>query len=163
VLALTRRQIALVDPKILVCLGAASAQTLLGGKEGRHAHARTLVRLSRGRRRVRTCSSLAGIGLVCFVIRHTFGIWQAFGDALPGPAVAPGRLQLFDDRPSSPYERIGPSGPAVGVVDPEWSMRHAGVARSRRRRMISAVKPDEPASNFQQRDNAPARAPLCSH
>jgi hypothetical protein len=27
------------------------------------------------------------------------------------------------------------------------------VARSRRRRMISAVKPDEPASNFQQRDN----------
>jgi hypothetical protein len=27
------------------------------------------------------------------------------------------------------------------------------VARSRRR-MISAVKPDEPASNFQQRDNA---------
>jgi len=28
------------------------------------------------------------------------------------------------------------------------------VARSRRRRMISAVKPDEPASNFQQRDNA---------
>ena len=30
----TRRQIALVDPKILVCLGAASAQTLLGGKEG---------------------------------------------------------------------------------------------------------------------------------
>jgi uracil-DNA glycosylase len=33
-LPFTRRQIALVDPKILVCLGAASAQTLLGGKEG---------------------------------------------------------------------------------------------------------------------------------
>jgi uracil-DNA glycosylase family 4 len=29
-----RRQIELVDPKILVCLGAPSAQTLLGGKEG---------------------------------------------------------------------------------------------------------------------------------
>jgi DNA polymerase len=33
-LPFTRHQIALVDPKILVCLGAASAQTLLGGKEG---------------------------------------------------------------------------------------------------------------------------------
>jgi uracil-DNA glycosylase len=33
-LPFTRRQIALVDPKILVCLGAASAQTLLGGTEG---------------------------------------------------------------------------------------------------------------------------------
>jgi uracil-DNA glycosylase len=33
-LPFTRRQIALVGPKILVCLGAASAQTLLGGKEG---------------------------------------------------------------------------------------------------------------------------------
>ena len=33
-------------------------------------------------------------------------------------------------------------------------LSHAGVARSRRRRMISAGKPDEPASNFQQRDNA---------
>src|SRR3984893_1331466 len=33
-------------------------------------------------------------------------------------------------------------------------LSHAGVARSRRRRMISAVKPDEPASNFQQRDTA---------
>src|ERR1700730_5657523 len=33
-LPFTRRQIALVDPKILVCLGAASAQTLLGGQEG---------------------------------------------------------------------------------------------------------------------------------
>src|ERR1700737_2451166 len=33
-------------------------------------------------------------------------------------------------------------------------LSHAGVARSRRRRMISAVKPDEPASNFQQRDDA---------
>jgi DNA polymerase len=33
-LPFTRRQIALVDPKILVCLGAAAAQTLLGGKEG---------------------------------------------------------------------------------------------------------------------------------
>jgi uracil-DNA glycosylase family 4 len=29
-----RRQIELVDPKILVCLGAAAAQTLLGSKEG---------------------------------------------------------------------------------------------------------------------------------
>ncbi|HET6378377.1 MAG TPA: uracil-DNA glycosylase [Methylocella sp.] len=29
-----RRQIELVDPKILVCLGSAAAQTLLGGKEG---------------------------------------------------------------------------------------------------------------------------------
>src|ERR1700676_4575357 len=28
----------------------------------------------------------------------------------------------------------------------------AGVARRRRRRMISTAKPDEPASNFQQRD-----------
>src|SRR3984893_19494281 len=41
---------------------------------------------------------------------------------------------------------------------------HAGVARSRRRRMISAVKPDEPATNFQQRDKAIApmrgRGPL---
>jgi len=33
-LPFTRRQIELVDPKILVCLGAASAQSLLGGKEG---------------------------------------------------------------------------------------------------------------------------------
>jgi DNA polymerase len=33
-LPFTRRQIELVDPKILVCLGGASAQTLLGGKEG---------------------------------------------------------------------------------------------------------------------------------
>jgi uracil-DNA glycosylase family 4 len=33
-LPFTRRHIELVDPKILVCLGAASAQTLLGGKEG---------------------------------------------------------------------------------------------------------------------------------
>jgi len=33
-LPFTRRQIALVDPEILVCLGAASAQTLLGGKDG---------------------------------------------------------------------------------------------------------------------------------
>src|ERR1700730_228478 len=32
-------------------------------------------------------------------------------------------------------------------------LSHAGVARSRRR-MISAVNPDEPASNIQQRDNA---------
>jgi hypothetical protein len=40
-------------------------------------------------------------------------------------------------------------------------LSHAGVARSRRRRMISAVKPDEPASNFQQRDNAtPSAKPL---
>jgi uracil-DNA glycosylase family 4 len=33
-LPFTRRQIELVDPKILVCLGAASAQTLLGGPDG---------------------------------------------------------------------------------------------------------------------------------
>jgi uracil-DNA glycosylase len=33
-LPFTRRQIELVDPDILVCLGAASAQTLLGGKDG---------------------------------------------------------------------------------------------------------------------------------
>jgi uracil-DNA glycosylase len=33
-LPFTRRQIELVNPKILVCLGAASAQTLLGSKEG---------------------------------------------------------------------------------------------------------------------------------
>lgn len=33
-LPFTRRQIELVDPKILVCLGGASAQTLLAGKEG---------------------------------------------------------------------------------------------------------------------------------
>jgi uracil-DNA glycosylase len=33
-LPFTRRQIALVDPKILVCLGAAAAQTLLGCKDG---------------------------------------------------------------------------------------------------------------------------------
>ena len=33
-LPFTRRQIELVDPKILVCLGAAAAQTLLGAKEG---------------------------------------------------------------------------------------------------------------------------------
>jgi uracil-DNA glycosylase len=33
-LPFTRRQIELVDPKILVCLGAASAHTLLGGKDG---------------------------------------------------------------------------------------------------------------------------------
>jgi uracil-DNA glycosylase len=33
-LPFTRRQIELVDPEILVCLGAASAQTLLGGKDG---------------------------------------------------------------------------------------------------------------------------------
>jgi len=92
--------------------------------------------------RVRTCSSLASIGLVCFVISHS--IWQAFGDAILGPAVAPGRLQHFDDGPSYPAIRTySPSGPAVGVAEPEWSMRHARVARSRRRRMISAVKPVE--------------------
>jgi hypothetical protein len=70
--------------------------------------------------RVRTCSSLAGIGLVYFVIGHTFGIWQAFGDALPGLAVAPGWQRHIDDRPSSPgkCERIG----LIDVVDPEWSM-----------------------------------------
>src|ERR1700676_70595 len=39
-------------------------------------------------------------------------------------------------------------------------LSHAGVARSRRRRMISAVEPDESASNFQQRDNAVAPAVL---
>src|SRR3984893_7273395 len=33
-LPFTRRQIELVNPKILVCLGAASAQSLLGSKEG---------------------------------------------------------------------------------------------------------------------------------
>ncbi|HTV33320.1 MAG TPA: uracil-DNA glycosylase [Methylocella sp.] len=33
-LPFTRRQIALVDPKILVCLGVAAAQTLLGTKDG---------------------------------------------------------------------------------------------------------------------------------
>jgi uracil-DNA glycosylase len=33
-LPFTRRQIELVDPEILVCLGAASAQTLLGGNDG---------------------------------------------------------------------------------------------------------------------------------
>lgn len=33
-LPFTRRQIELVDPKILVCLGAAAAHTLLGAKEG---------------------------------------------------------------------------------------------------------------------------------
>jgi uracil-DNA glycosylase family 4 len=33
-LPFTRRQIEIVDPKILVCLGAPSAQTLLGGKDG---------------------------------------------------------------------------------------------------------------------------------
>ena len=33
-LPFTRRQIELVDPKILVCLGAAAAQTLLGAKDG---------------------------------------------------------------------------------------------------------------------------------
>ena len=33
-LPFTRRQIELVDPKILVCLGAAAAQTLLGSKDG---------------------------------------------------------------------------------------------------------------------------------
>lgn len=33
-LPFTRRQIELVDPKILVCLGVAAAQTLLGTKEG---------------------------------------------------------------------------------------------------------------------------------
>lgn len=33
-LPFTRRQIELVDPKFLVCLGAAAAQTLLGTKEG---------------------------------------------------------------------------------------------------------------------------------
>jgi hypothetical protein len=37
-------------------------------------------------------------------------------------------------------------------------LSHAGVVRSRRRRMISAVKPDEPASNFQQRENAMSSA-----
>src|ERR1019366_2886811 len=40
--------------------------------------------------RVRTCSSLTGVGLVCFVIGHSFGICQPFGDALPGPVLAPG-------------------------------------------------------------------------
>jgi DNA polymerase len=33
-LPFTRRQIELVDPKLLICLGAPSAQTLLGGKDG---------------------------------------------------------------------------------------------------------------------------------
>ena len=47
--------------------------------------------------RVRTCSSLTGVGLVYFVIDHSFGICQPFGDALPGPVLAPGwRRRHFD-------------------------------------------------------------------
>src|ERR1700720_3548744 len=54
-------------------------------------------------------------------------------------------LQHFQRPTPSDLSKNAPSLQGVG---------HAGVARSRRRRMISAVKPDEPALNFQQRDNA---------
>jgi hypothetical protein len=57
-------------------------------------------------------------------------------------------LQHFQRPTPSDISKNAPSLQGIG---------HAGVARSRRRRMISAVKPDEPASNFQQRDNARRR------
>jgi hypothetical protein len=41
-----------------------------------------------------------------------------------------------------------------------FALSHADVARGRRRRVISAVEPDEAASNFQQRDNTdPTKRP----
>ena len=46
-----RRQIELVDPDILVCLGGPSAQTLLGIKEGITKIARALVHLRHGKAR----------------------------------------------------------------------------------------------------------------
>src|ERR1700726_2620799 len=58
-------------------------------------------------------------------------------------------LQHFQRPKPSDISKNAPSLQGIG---------HAGVARSRRRRMMSAVKPDEPASNFQQRDNAVAGA-----
>ncbi len=57
-LPFTRRQIELVAPKILVCLGAPSAQTLLGSKGRHHAAARTLVRLCRGGGAIRAIAML---------------------------------------------------------------------------------------------------------
>ena len=48
-----------------------------------------------------------------------------------------------------------PAPPHLSKNAPSLSgLNHADVARSRRRRVISAVEPDEPASNFQQHDNA---------
>jgi site-specific DNA recombinase len=43
---------------------------------------------------------------------------------------------------------------AFNSLDAQREASHAGVARSRCRGVISAVEPDEPASIFQQRDNA---------
>ena len=51
-------------------------------------------------------------------------------------------------RPTATPSDISKNAPSL------QGLSHAGVALSRRRGMISAVKPDEPASNFQQRDNA---------
>src|ERR1700738_1690224 len=65
-------------------------------------------------------------------------------------------IQHFQRPTPSDISKNAPSLQGIG---------HAGVARSRRRRMISAVKPDEPALNFQQRDNAVhlALSSLSSH
>jgi hypothetical protein len=54
-----------------------------------------------------------------------------------------------------------PTPPHLSKNAPSLSgLSHADVARSRRRRVISAVEPDEPASNFQQRDNTdPTKRP----
>ena len=48
-----------------------------------------------------------------------------------------------------------PTPPHLSKNAPSLSgLSHADVTRSRRRRVISAVEPGEPTSNFQQRDNA---------
>jgi hypothetical protein len=53
-----------------------------------------------------------------------------------------------------PFTHLSKSAPSLSRLS------HADVARSRRRRVISAVEPDEPASNFQQRDNTdPTKRP----
>src|ERR1700730_2471116 len=75
------------------------------------------------------------------------------GSLTISPSATGSRLRRSISRPT----RITPSDISKNAPSLQ-GLSHAGVARSRRRRMISAVKPDEPASNFQQRDNANARA-----
>jgi len=62
---------------------------------------------------------------------------------------------------NAPSEKLEPFTWGEKRMDTSLSgLSHADVARSRRRRVISAVEPDEPASNFQQRDDAVLRAAL---
>jgi hypothetical protein len=72
------------------------------------------------------------------------------------PAARMNRFDLFL-RSTPGMEQLSLTGEAQRILADavrSWGLSHAGVARSRRRRMISAVKPDELASNFQQHDNA---------